>query len=137
MVSASTDRTFASLSSFSALIIAVLGAVVLTNMLAACSISEEVKRIEASRQYEEKQEASRSTDLTGDQIFIRSCNTCHPGGRQGMGPTLIDISKKYPDDESLKAIIRKGRGIMPPQPKNVINDEELDRLITYLRNLKS
>src|SRR5271170_4709736 len=59
--------------------------------LVACSLSEEVKRIEASKQYEEREDASRSTNLTGEQIFIRSCNTCHPGGKQGMGPSLIDI----------------------------------------------
>jgi len=104
--------------------------------LNACSLSEEMKRIEASRQYEERQEASRSTDLTGEQIFIRSCNTCHPGGKQGMGPSLIDISKKYPDDEALKALIRKGRGIMPAQPANVINDNEMNRLVEYLKTLK-
>lgn len=104
--------------------------------LAACSLSEEMKRIEASRQYEERQEASRSTDLTGEQIFIRSCNTCHPGGKQGMGSSLIDISKKYPDDEALKALIRKGKGIMPAQPANVINDNELDKLVEYLKTLK-
>jgi mono/diheme cytochrome c family protein len=103
--------------------------------LAGCSLSEEMKRIEASRQYEEKQEASRSTDLTGDQIFIRSCNTCHPGGKQGMGPNLLDISEKY-DDANLKRIIRKGKGIMPAQPPNVINDIELDRLVAYLKTLK-
>ncbi len=108
----------------------------LVSTLVACSLSEEMKRIEASKQYEEREDASRSTDLTGEQIFIRSCNTCHPGGKQGMGPSLIDISKKYPDDEMLKALIRKGKGIMPAQPPKVINDIELARLIVYIKALK-
>ena len=105
-------------------------------ILAACSLSEEVKRIEASKQYEERENASRSTNLTGEQVFIRSCNTCHPGGKQGMGPSLINIGEKYPDDAALKSLIRQGRGIMPAQPKNIINDGELKSLITYLRTLK-
>ena len=105
-------------------------------VLMSCSISEEMKRIEASNKYEEREDASRSTNLTGEQIFIRSCNTCHPGGKQGMGPRLIRIGGKYPDDATLKSFIRKGRGIMPAQPKNVINDVELDRLVEYIKALK-
>ena len=104
--------------------------------LVSCSLSEEMKRIEASKQYEEREDASRSTNLTGEQIFIRSCNSCHPGGKQGMGPSLIDMSKKYPDDDVLKAFIRKGKGIMPAQPANVINDIELTRLVAYIKALK-
>lgn len=114
----------------------VLALPAVTSMLVACSISEEMKRIEASRQYEERQAASGSTDLTGEQIFIRSCNTCHPGGKLGLGPSILEINKKYPEDEMLKALIRKGKGIMPAQPVNVINDIELSRLVAYLRNLK-
>jgi len=120
----------------SRLLIYSLSFLAILQALDACSISEEVKRIEASKQYEERQEASRSTDLTGDQIFIRSCNTCHPGGKQGVGPSLMDISSKWPDDNALKAFIRKGKGVMPEQPASVINNAELDRLIAYLRTLK-
>jgi cytochrome c2 len=103
--------------------------------LASCSLSEEIKHIEASKEYEEQQDASRSADLTGEQIFIRSCNTCHPGGRAGFGPSLADINQKYADDNVLKLFIRKGKGMMPGQPANVINDGELDHLVAYLRTL--
>ena len=104
--------------------------------LFSCSISEEMKRIDASNKDEERQEASRSTNLTGEQIFMRSCYTCHSGTRDSYGPSLLEISQKYPEDAQLEAIIRKGKGIMPGQPANVINDEELNRLLVYLRNLK-
>lgn len=79
--------------------------------------------------------AGMSTDLTGQQVFIRSCNTCHPGGRQGMGPALDKLAERYPDDNSLKTLIRKGRGMMPAQTKEVLNDRELDSLVAYLRAL--
>jgi mono/diheme cytochrome c family protein len=117
------------------MIVAASGIFVLLSSLKACSLSEEIKQIKASEQYEERQGASRSTDLTGEQIFIRSCNTCHPGGREGLGPSLVDIDKKFPDDTALKSFIRKGKGIMPGQPATVINDTELDHLVTYVRNL--
>ncbi len=110
--------------------------ILLAGSMAACSLSEEMKHIEASQKYEESQEASRSTNLTGEQIFIRSCYTCHSGTRDSIGPSLVDISKKYPDDEALKAMIRKGKGMMPAQPANVLNDDELNRLVEYIKGLK-
>jgi len=103
----------------------------------SCSLSEEIKHIEASKEYEEQQEASRTADLTGEQIFIRSCNTCHPGGKAGLGPSLAEINQKYEDDNVLKLLIRQGKGIMPGQPPNIINDNELDHLVAYLRTLET
>lgn len=96
---------------------------------------EEVKRIEAVRRAELRMEAASSTNLTGEQIFIRSCNTCHPGGKKGMGPSLSLIDQHLPDDRSLKALIRQGKGTMPAQPPEALNDEELDSLVAYLRKL--
>lgn len=101
-----------------------------------CAMSEEMRRIESVRQAEKQADASRSTNLSGEQVFIRSCNTCHPGGRAGMGTSLAELNEHFPDDDMLRQYIRKGKGIMPGQPKSAINDEELDNLVTYLRALK-
>jgi mono/diheme cytochrome c family protein len=98
-------------------------------------MSEEMKRIDAVKKAEQVRQESGSTNLTGEQIFIRTCNTCHPGGRAGMGPTLENMGKDFPDDAKLKAFLRQGKGIMPPQPKEVLNDQEMDNLISYLRAL--
>ncbi|MBX9878271.1 MAG: cytochrome c [Candidatus Obscuribacterales bacterium] len=103
--------------------------------LSACSIAEEVKHIEEVQKAEQRQETARSENLTGEQLFVRSCNTCHPGGKAGIGPSLEEINEKIPDDAQLKAIIRKGRGNMPPQSVETINDAELENLVTYLRSL--
>jgi mono/diheme cytochrome c family protein len=98
-------------------------------------MSEELKHIERSEAVEDKQDASRSTNLTGEQLFIRSCNTCHPGGKAGVGPSLENLSEHYADDNALKALIRKGKGVMPAQPTSVVTEPELDNLIEYLRAL--
>lgn len=103
--------------------------------LSACSIGEEVKHIEEVQRAEMRQETARSENLTGEQLFVRSCNTCHPGGQAGIGPNLAEIDTSMPDDAQLKALIRKGRGNMPPQSKETINDQELDNLVVYLRAL--
>ncbi len=99
-------------------------------------MSEEMRRIHETQQAEKQREAGRGTNLTGEQIFIRSCNTCHPGGQQGFGPSLETMSKDFPDDKSLRAFIRRGKGTMPGQPKETLNDKEMDDLITYLRNIE-
>ncbi len=112
-----------------------LGIFMILVTLGGCSMGEEVKRIEQTRQAQIRQEQGASTDLSGEQVFIRSCNTCHPGGRKGFGPSLENLNEQFPDDKKLKAFLREGKGIMPPQPKAVINDKEMDNLVTYLRNL--
>lgn len=98
-------------------------------------MKEEIKRIEQVEKAQKQRAMAGSTNLTGEQIFMRSCNTCHPGGQAGMGPTLESMNAHFPDDQALKTYIRKGKGIMPGQPKETINDDELDSLITYLRGL--
>lgn len=98
-------------------------------------MSEEVRRIEAVRRAELRQEAASSTNLTGEQIFMRSCNTCHPGGRKGLGPSLDKLDTHFPADDSLRAFLRKGKGTMPAQPEDTINAEEMNNLVLYLRRL--
>jgi mono/diheme cytochrome c family protein len=100
--------------------------------LAGCAMSEEMRRIQLSKRSQQLQDASRSTNLTGEEVFIRSCNTCHVGGK-----TLENMPKDFPDDRALKSYIRRGKGTMPAQPKEIINDEEMDRLVLYLRNLNA
>lgn len=80
-------------------------------------------------------EASRTSNLTGEQIFVRSCNTCHPGGGEGMGPSLINMENDFPKDEALKNFIRHGKGMMPAQAVDSINDEEMKNLIVYLHSI--
>jgi len=98
-------------------------------------MSEEMKRIAAQKKADQQRQESGSTNLTGEQIFVRTCNTCHPQGRQGMGSSLENLAKDFPEDGALKAYIRKGKGIMPGQPKEVLNDQEMDNLVGYLRAL--
>jgi mono/diheme cytochrome c family protein len=104
-------------------------------------MTEEVKRIEEVKKAQQRQAASQSSDLTGEQIFIRSCNTCHPSGRKGYGPTLETLGKDFPEtpagDLALRKLIRSGKGMMPPQTKDILNDKELDNLVVYLRQLHS
>jgi len=111
-----------------------LAAISLTG-LQGCVMGEEMKRIELVKQAQEKRTEAGSTNLTGEQLFFRSCNTCHPNGRANLGPSLENLANDFPDDAKLKIYIRQGKGMMPAQPKDSINDQELDNLVDYLRHL--
>ena len=117
-----------------------LAAAVITTAacLSACSMKEEMRRIDEVNRAHNAFQAARSSNLTGEQIFLRSCNTCHPSGRKGPeGPSLVNMDKDYSADDALAQMIRKGKGVMPPQPPAVINDVEMTSLISYLRSLNA
>ncbi|CAN5264799.1 hypothetical protein BH11CYA1_BH11CYA1_02350 [soil metagenome] len=115
-----------------AVVLSIFGTAVL---LDGCVMSEEMKRIEIVKKAQQQKAESGSTNLNGEQLFYRSCNTCHPSGRANIGPSLENLAKDFPDDPSLKAFLRKGKGMMPGQPKEIINDQEMDNLVVYLRQL--
>jgi hypothetical protein len=54
-----------------------------------------------------------------------------------MGPRLDKMDVDFPTDDSLKKFLRKGKGMMPPQTVDSINDVELGNLVTYLRGLNA
>lgn len=105
------------------------------SLLSSCAMTEEMRRINAVEAEKARKAEGQSSNLSGEQIFIRTCNTCHVGGRKGMGPALTEIDEHFPTDERLKAFIRQGVGMMPPQPPEVLNDKEMTSLILYLREL--
>jgi cytochrome c5 len=117
------------------LIVAALVAV--TQILSACSMGEEMRRIDEAKRANQVRDSARTTNLNGAQLFVRSCNTCHPGGKEGMGPRLDKMDTDFPTDDGLKKFLRKGKGIMPAQPPSIINDNELNSLVVYLRALNT
>jgi mono/diheme cytochrome c family protein len=102
-------------------------------LFAGCAVSEEVRQIERVKNAKKEELEGRREELTGQQVFVRSCNTCHPAGKLGLGPALDRLNDHFPTDLQLASFIRKGKGQMPPQPKSVLTDKELANLISYLR----
>lgn len=72
---------------------------------------------------------------SGEVVFGRYCNTCHPGGGLGAGPSLI---RSVPDlsDDQLRDIVRHGKSRMPGFTEQEISDAELEELIGFVRGLK-
>lgn len=71
----------------------------------------------------------------GEAIFAKYCNTCHPGGGRGAGPSLIQSTPNF-SDADLKNIVLHGRGRMPGFGPDRISDADLDPLVAYIRSLK-
>jgi mono/diheme cytochrome c family protein len=72
----------------------------------------------------------------GKIIFMRQCNSCHPGGEGGLGPGLND--KPLPVF-AMKLQVRTGIvgfGVMPSFDQHKIPSEDLDDLMQYLKALR-
>ena len=67
----------------------------------------------------------------GEKVFMENCQRCHPGGEGGLGPAINRASgftKRFQ--------IRHGLGAMPAFDENMISDEELENVLSYLKALK-
>jgi mono/diheme cytochrome c family protein len=67
--------------------------------------------------------------LLGARVFASSCNGCHPGGTQGIGPAL---NNKPLPTWLMRFQVRHGLGAMPAFGSDDISDAQLDALLDYL-----
>jgi mono/diheme cytochrome c family protein len=74
-----------------------------------------------------------TTPRTGETIFARYCNTCHPGGGRGVGPSLI--TENYAEAE-MRSVVRHGKKQMPGFGLQVISDDDLNALVEYVKGLR-
>jgi mono/diheme cytochrome c family protein len=70
----------------------------------------------------------------GRQVFAAHCYQCHPGGAGGVAPAIND--KPLPE-QLIKTQVRAGLGAMPGFDKDRINDEQLDAVVRYLKELRA
>jgi mono/diheme cytochrome c family protein len=66
-----------------------------------------------------------------------NCYACHGmAGGGGMGPNLTDETWQAGDgsDASLQTQIKEGKGAMPPF-KSLLNDDQVWKLITFVRSM--
>jgi mono/diheme cytochrome c family protein len=73
-------------------------------------------------------------DASGQEIYLQLCSNCHGDTLEGgIGPPLgagSDAAGRT--DEFLRVAIHDGRGRMPSFSKS-LEDDQIDRLITFLR----
>ncbi len=73
-------------------------------------------------------------DASGDEIYRQLCVSCHDADLAGgIGPSLGPGSNAArQSDEFLEFTITHGRGAMPSFSSS-LDEHQLDRLVTYLR----
>ena len=74
---------------------------------------------------------------SGQLVFARACNSCHPNANAGIGPALHGsaFASRYPDDTALIGVIRQGKGGMPAFGVDQLSDQDLANTVAYLRRL--
>jgi len=79
--------------------------------------------------------AVRAQDDVGKAAFARVCQVCHGAeGRGDAAPSLVPLDKQV--DEVL-GIVREGVGQMPPISAERVSDEEVKRIVDYLKSVKN
>jgi len=71
--------------------------------------------------------------VEGQRVFMAYCQSCHPGGAAGLGPSLND--KPLPGF-LIRLQVRNGLGAMPAFGEDLISSEELDALVAYMVTLR-
>jgi mono/diheme cytochrome c family protein len=75
--------------------------------------------------------AAQSGDHPGKAPYDRNCGVCHgPGGRGNAAPPLVPLERTL---EEVLAIVREGRGEMPPVSANTISDDTVRLIVDYLQ----
>lgn len=71
--------------------------------------------------------------LSGKQVYMDNCNTCHPSGRAGLGPAIFN--KPLPGF-MIRFQVRNGIGTMPAFKIKHISSKELDNLVRFIKEQK-
>ncbi len=69
----------------------------------------------------------------GRNLFNSHCSSCHPAGKAGLAPGIID--KPLPEF-LIRFQIRHGVGVMPAFDEEVLSDQEVEKIAEYLVYLR-
>lgn len=69
----------------------------------------------------------------GQQLFMKHCQQCHPGGEAGLGPA---INNKPLPGFLIRFQVRHGYGAMPAFGEDQIAPKDIAALIEYLKALR-
>jgi mono/diheme cytochrome c family protein len=77
--------------------------------------------------------AGPAATMTGQEGYASVCAGCHGAlAAGGMGPRLAGMNR---DVSEVLAIVREGKGQMPPMSDKEISDANLVRIVEFLRTL--
>jgi mono/diheme cytochrome c family protein len=68
----------------------------------------------------------------GEVVFAKYCNSCHPGGARGAGPSLVQAGLS---EDEFKKVVRQGEKRMPAFNEGLIRNDDLDEMYDYIVSL--
>ena len=68
----------------------------------------------------------------GKAVFDQNCNSCHPNGGSGAGPSLKGRNLSA---QRIENQVRRGGGGMPAFSQSQISDQQLQDLVAYIQSL--
>lgn len=71
--------------------------------------------------------------VKGRKLFNNHCATCHPTGKSGLGPAIIN--KPLPEF-LIRFQIRNGIGVMPAFNEDKLADDQVENIAEYLIYLR-
>jgi mono/diheme cytochrome c family protein len=75
------------------------------------------------------------TPPAGKAAYERVCRVCHGADARGdAAPALVPLEH---DLDEVMAIVREGRGQMPPIAPNRLTDDEIRQIVAYLKSLEA
>ena len=77
------------------------------------------------------------SDNRGQVLFGRYCDSCHPGGRGGIGSDLegTQVKRQYTSEDKIAKFVRSGGFDMPAFSTSLLSDDDLASIAGYVRNL--
>jgi mono/diheme cytochrome c family protein len=77
------------------------------------------------------------SDNRGQVLFGRYCDSCHPGGQEGIGPSLrsTQFKRTTTSEDKIVSTVRKGGFEMPALPPTLLGDADLSDIARYVLSL--
>jgi mono/diheme cytochrome c family protein len=69
--------------------------------------------------------------VRGEKVYMRFCYRCHQDGHGGLGPSII-----HKPGYIIKLQVRNGFGVMPSFKKEMLPKQELNDIVSYLKEIK-
>lgn len=110
--------------------------ILLVGILSACSNDDSAKEPAKEPANEETSEPATSTSLAGNEVFQKSCITCHSSGDITGGQAKLDGAKIHADfktKEDLLAFVSKN---MPKSAPGSLSADEYQAVVDYLWDQK-
>lgn len=75
-----------------------------------------------------------TTENRGQVLFGRSCDSCHPGGREGRGADLLsaEFRRDFKTEADIVQLVRGGTCTMPAYNRFILADDDLAQIAKFV-----